>query len=281
MTIDLTEPSRAGAGAPIQFAWDSMRRLACICLLLATVLLGTSIAHGEIAGGDGLFVSFGGGFVPRSLPRDRDVPVTVRLNTAIRSTDGTRPPQLRRITFGVNRYGRITTRGLPRCRPALLEATDPKTALERCRRALVGSGNFTANVEFPNRAPFPAHGRMLAFNGRSGGKPAILLHIHGSAPVEITVVLSFKIRHPKRGKFGTVLSAEIPRLASDLGYVTNVALKFDRRYRYRGKRYSFLSARCAAPAGFPGAIFSFTRGIFRFAGGKQIVTTLTRDCTVR
>jgi hypothetical protein len=258
-----------------------MRRLACIATLLAALPLGATVAHGEIAGGDGLFVSFGGGFTPRSLPRDRDVPVTVRLNTSIKTTDGSRPPQLRRITFGVNRYGRITTKGLPRCRPALLEATDSETALERCRRALVGSGDFTANVEFPNSAPFPAHGRMLAFNGRSGGRPAILLHIHGSAPAEITVVLSFKIRHPKRGKFGTVLTTRIPRLASDLGYVTDVALTFNRRYRYRGKRYSFLSARCAAPSGFPGAIFSFTRGTFRFAGGKQIVTTLTRNCTVR
>jgi hypothetical protein len=122
---------------------------------------------------------------------------------------------------------------------------------------------------------------MLAFNARVHGRQAILLHVSGSTPVKATVVLTFKVRHPKKGKFGTVLSTKIPRLASDLGYVTDVALVFNRRYTYRGKRYSFLSARCAAPAGFPGAIFSFTRGTFSFAGGKQIVTTLTRDCTVR
>jgi hypothetical protein len=258
-----------------------MKYLASISLLLCAVLLGTAVARGEISGNDGLFVSFSGGFTPRSLPRDRDVPVTVRLRTSIKTADGTRPPQLRRISFGVNRYGRITTRGLPTCHPGLLESTDPPTALSRCGRALVGRGKFGANVEFPNRAPFPVEGQMLAFNGRAHGKPAILLHIHGSNPVEVTVVLRFTIRHPTRGRFGTVLSTRIPRLASDLGYVTDVALTFDRRYRYRGERYSFLSARCAAPAGFPGAIFSFTRGTFTFAGGKRIVTTLTRDCTVR
>lgn len=258
-----------------------MKRLAFVGLLIATVLFGTAIARGEISGGNGLFVSFGGGFTPRTLPRDRDVPVAVTLKTSIKTTDRSRPPQLRRITFRVNRYGRITTKGLPTCRPELLESTDPRVALKRCRRALVGQGNFAANVEFPDRAPFPARGRMLAFNGIVGGKPAILLHIHGSAPVAITVVLNFKIRHPARGRFGTVLTTKIPRLASDLGYVTDVSLEFDRRYRYRGKRYSFLSARCAAPSGFPGAIFSFTRGSFYFAGGRQIVTTLTRDCLVR
>jgi hypothetical protein len=245
------------------------------------VLFGASIAHGEVFGGNGLFISFGGGFTPRTLPRDRDVPVTVNLDTAIKTTDGSRPPQLRTISFAVNRYGRISTIGLPTCRPALLESTDPQIALARCRPALVGSGHFGANVEFPNRDPFPVEGRMLAFNGRAHGKPAILLHIFGSNPVKITVILTFTIRHPPKGNFGTVLSTKIPRLASDLGYVTDVSLTFNRKYRYRGQQRSFLSARCAAPAGFPGAIFSFTRGTFTFAGGKQIVTTLTRDCLVR
>lgn len=258
-----------------------MRRPTFISLLLATVLFGATIAHSEVFGGNGLFVSFGGGFTPRTLPRDRDVPVTVNLETAIKTTDGSRPPQLRRISFAVNRYGQITTTGLPICRPALLESTDPQIALARCRTALVGSGHFGANVEFPNRAPFPVEGRMLAFNGRAHGRPAILLHIYGSNPVKITVILTFTIRHPARGNFGTVLSTRIPRLASDLGYVTDVSLTFNRKYRYRGKQHSFLSARCAAPVGFPGAIFSFTRGTFTFAGGKRIVTTLTRDCLVR
>lgn len=258
-----------------------IRRLALVGLLLAAVLSGTTIARGEIAGEGGLFVSFGGGFTPRSLPRDRDVPVTVRLNTSIKTADGSRPPQLRRISFAVNRYGRISTRGLPTCRPGLLESTDPATALARCRNALVGRGKFVANVEFPNREPFPVNGQMLAFNGRAHGRPAILLHIHGSRPVEVTVVLAFAIHHRPQGKFGTVLSTRIPRLASDLGYVTHVSLVFNRTYTYLGKRRSFLSARCAAPSGFPGAIFSFTRGTFLFADGKQIVTTLTRDCTVR
>jgi len=258
-----------------------MKRIAVIGLLLATALFGAAIARAELAGEDGLFVSFGGGFTPHSLPRDRDVPVTVNLDTAIKTADGSRPPQLRRISFEVNRYGRISTTGLPACNPGLLESTNTQTALERCRPALVGRGQFAANVEFPDRAPFPVHGQMLAFNGRSHGHPAILLHIHGSSPAEVTVVLSFTIRHPAQGKFGTVLSAKIPRLASDLGYVTNVSLVFNRRYEYRGKSYSFLSARCAAPSGFPGAIFSFTRGTFSFAGGQQITTTLTRNCTVR
>jgi hypothetical protein len=258
-----------------------MRRFAVIALLLATVSFGAAVARGELAGEDGLFVNFGGGFAPRSLPRDRDVPVVVHLSTSIKTADGERPPQLRKISLALNRYGRIETRGLPTCHSGLLESTNSATALARCRSALVGRGVLIANVEFPNRAPFPVRGQMLAFNGRAHGAPAILLHIHGTTPVDVTVILAFTIRHPARGKFGTVLSTTIPRLASDLGYVTDVSMRFSRKFRYQGKEYSFLSARCAAPTGFPGAIFSFTKGTFTFAGGKQLTTTLTRDCTVR
>lgn len=258
-----------------------MKRLAATGLLLTAALLGAAGANAEIFGGDGLLLSFNGSFAPKSLPRDRDVPVTVRLSTSIKTSDGSRPPRLRRISFRVNRYGRIRTRGLPSCSAAELESTSSATALRRCRRALVGHGGYDANVEFPHQESIPVHGRVLAFNGSLRGRPAILLHIYGSSPVDVTIVLPFTLRHPRRGRFGTVLSAKVPKLASDLGYVSDISLTFDRRFSFRGRRYSFLSARCAAPAGFPGAIFSFTRGTFAFAGGKTIATTLTRDCTVR
>jgi hypothetical protein len=258
-----------------------MKRIGLIALLAGALLVGATIAHGEIKGSGGLFVSFNGGFAPRALPRDRDVPVTVNLEVAVKTADGSRPPQLRTIKLLVNRYGRLTTEGLPACRSSLLESTDSELALSRCRDALVGHGEFRANVEFPNRAPFPVEGRMLAFNGRARGEPVILLHIHGSNPVEATVVLTFTIRHPRTGKFGTVLATKIPRIASDLGYVTDVSLVFGRTYRFRGERRSFLSARCAAPAGFPGALFSFTKATFSFADGKRLSPTLVRDCVVR
>ncbi len=249
--------------------------------LLCLVLGGATVARAEIFGGNGLFIKFGGGFAPRTLPRNRDVPVTVRLHTAIKTSDGSAPPRLREISFGVNRYGRITTKGLPVCHASELESTDSATALKRCKSALVGHGGFDANLEFHGGEPAPVHGRILAFNGRAHGHSTVLLHVYASKPANVTIVLSFDVRHPKRGKFGTELSTDVPKLASDLGYVTDVSLVFQRRYHYRGRSYSFLSARCAAPAGFPGAIFSFTRGTFSFTGGKRIVTTLARTCTVR
>jgi hypothetical protein len=258
-----------------------MKRLAVIGLLLSAVLFGAAIARAELSRNENLLVAFGGRFLPHSLPRDRDAPIRVDLTGQVKTTDGTRPPQLRRISIAVNRYGRLSTEGLPTCSPDQLESTDPQLAMERCGDALVGHGRFGAHLEFPELAPFPAEGTMLAFNGRSHGKPAVFLHIHGSNPVEITVILTFEISHRRKGKFGTIFTAKIPRIAADLGYVSDLSLDFGRKYTYLGRQHSFLSARCAAPDGFPGAFFTFARGTFYFAGGKKVTSTLARDCLVR
>lgn len=257
-----------------------MKRLGPI-LALCGVLLVAGIARAEVFGDADLRVSFSGRISPHSLPRDRNVPVRVSLNGAIRTPEGVRPPQLRRISIAVNRYGKLSTAGLPVCATGLLESTGTELALERCGGALVGRGRFGAKLESPSLPPLPVEGKVLGFHGRAGGKPAILLHIHASKPIEATVVLTFKIAHPPRGKFGTVLSTTIPRIASDIGYVTDLSLSFGRKYRAGGERRSFISARCAAPAGFPGALFTFARGNFTFAGGKRLTTTLARDCLVR
>jgi hypothetical protein len=257
-----------------------MRRLVLICVLFAATLLGAIAAHGEVFPDGKLLLGFDARLEPNALPRNRDVPVTVRLRGSVKTLDGSRPPQLRRMSLAVNRYGLMSTRGLPVCRPEDLEATSSEAALERCRSALVGRGRFGANVDFPD-LKFPVEGRVFAFNSRSRGRPAIALHIYGTNPVEVTFVLIFKISHPTRGQFGTVLSTRIPRLAADLGYLTDLTLSFGRRYRHEGEARSFLSARCAAPPGFPGALFALVKANFVFANGQTLSPTLARNCRVR
>ena len=254
-----------------------MRRL-CISIALLAILVVAAVAQGELEQSGNLRLTINGGFKPHALPRNKPAPVTATLDASITTVDGSRPPQLRRISFAINRYGLLSTRGLPTCDAGQLEATTTEVALERCGGARVGHGRFGANVDFPNRPPIPVEGKMLAFNARVNGRPGLLLHINGSNPVQATFVLPFKISHPKTGKFGTVFATVIPRIASDLGYVTDVSLTFGRRYSFKGERMSFLSARCAAPDGYPGALFSFARASFGFATGRQLTTTLTRDC---
>jgi hypothetical protein len=256
-----------------------MRRIVLIFLLLAAAILAVGVAHGERLKRGDLLLSFDVDFSPHALPRDRPAPVTVDLSGSVKTFSGEHPPQLRSILLDVNRYGQLYTRGLPVCPRGQLESTSTEVALEHCRDALVGHGRFQASVDFPDREPFPVEGKMLAFNGRAGGRPTIFMHIYGSNPVKATIVLKFKITH-QRGAFGTVLFARIPEIASDLGYVTNISLTFGRKYRHEGKQRSFISARCAAPDGFPGAVFPLARGTFTFSNNQRLTMTLTRDCRV-
>ncbi|HXR31044.1 MAG TPA: hypothetical protein VN752_07895 [Solirubrobacterales bacterium] len=257
-----------------------MRRLA-IASLLAVLLTGVVTAQGEEYRKGNLRVSFDGDLRPRALPRERPAPVTVRLDGSVGTFDGSRPPQLRSLSVAMNRAGRIFVAGLPTCRAAELQQTSSDAALATCRAALVGRGRFGVEVDFSDTSLIPAQGKVLVFNTRLRGKPGLLLHLYGSSPVRAAFVLPFRISRRENGEFGTVFSTRIPQFASDLGYVTDIELTIGRTYRYGGKQRSFLSASCAAPTGFPGAIYDLAKTTFVFAGGIHLVSRLTRDCTVR
>jgi hypothetical protein len=257
-----------------------MRRLAIAALLLACLPVAAAAARQFVQQGT-LRVAFDARLLPHALPREREAPVTVQLAGAVRTTDGSTPPQLREIAIAMNRAGIVSVAGLPSCSPSELQQTSTEAALEQCRSALVGHGHFAANVNFPGSPVFPARGTVLVFNGTSQGRLGLLLHLYGSSPVRAAFVLPFKISRRSEGKFGTVFSTHLPRLASDQGYVTDIALKIGRTYSYRGERRSFISASCAAPAGFPGASFELAKATFSFAGGQRLISRLPGDCKVR
>lgn len=258
-----------------------MRRLATSALLALAVLAVAAVAHGELVQKGTLRVHFDGKLEPRALPRARPAPVTVNLDGVVDTSDGSRPPQLREISIAVNRAGLVSVAGLPTCQAPELQQTSSEAALKACRPALVGRGHFAAKVNFPGAPLIPAHGEVLVFNSSVRGRPGLLLHLYGSSPVRAAFVLPFKISYRRQGEFGTVFTARIPELASDLGYVTEIELSIGRRYRYAGKSRSFISASCAAPAGFSAAVYQLARATFSFANGQRLKTGLSRDCRVR
>jgi hypothetical protein len=256
------------------------KRLGILAALTLVVALGSVVAQAEVRQVGNLRLSFSGGFTPHALPRERPAPITLEVAGAISTTDGTHPPALNRIEVGLNRNGHLSTVGLPACTTGDLQTTTTAAALERCRPALVGRGQFKAEFEFPGLGPVPSTGPILAFNGRSAGKPALLFHLYTANPARFTFVLPLTISHAK-GRFGTILAGDIPKLASGLGSVSQIDLKIGRNYTYRGQQRSYISASCAAPPGFPGSSFTLARGSFKFADGRTIAAPLSRSCTVR
>jgi hypothetical protein len=252
-----------------------------VALLVTAALFGTLCAT---AGAETIVkgpakVVVSGRLAPKALPRRGSAPVSVTLAGQISATGKGKLPQLRKIAFAINSNGRLDLSGLPVCRVGRIQPSSNQEAIEACQSSLVGTGDFAANVKLPEQTPFPSAGRMLAFNGRLRGHPAIFAHVYGTQPASISYVLPFTVTHTK-GTFGTVLEANLPQIAGEWGNITSVGMTLERTYRSHGKTRSYLSAGCPAPAGFSGAVFPLVRTSFEFAGGLTLATTLTRSCEV-
>lgn len=253
----------------------SRQRSATAILVVAAALFAaefvSSQASAEVAQKDGVRVSVAGKMTPTKLPRSSRAPVAVSVAGHITATVPGALPKLEQIAIAINSHGKLENRGIPLCRLGQIKPSTTQQALVACRPALIGEGRFAANLKIPEQSPFPSEGKVLAFNGRLRGKPAIFAHIYGTSPVPTSYVLPFLIAKT-HGTYGTILEASLPRVTGEWGYVTGVSLNLERR---------FLSATCPAAAGFPGAVFPLMRTTFGFAGALKLSSVLIRNCKVR
>lgn len=254
-------------------------RVLILALLLAAAL--TTLADAEVTQHDHLRVVMQGDLAPKALPRSGAAPVAVSLGGDLSTTDGSDLPRLRTLQIEINRGGRLETRGLPECPISQIAIATSDRAAAACRGALVGSGTFHANIVLRGQAPYPTTGKLLLFNGRSHGKPVLFGHIYASKPFATSFVITFKIAERGHGTFGTVLSASLPEALGNWGYVTGIEMKLSRRYSYRGKRRSYLSAGCPAPKGLGAVPFPLIKASFGFDGGRKLESTLNRNCRAR
>jgi DNA-binding beta-propeller fold protein YncE len=230
---------------------------------------------------DGVRVTVKATIAPDRLPRHGTAPIHFSLATRIVAVNDSVPPQLRRIAVEINRKGHLDPSGLPVCSLKAIQPSSSEGALAACRHSLVGQGRFTAKVLIAQQAPFPSDGKILAFNGRWHGRPAILAHVYGTKPVPTSYTLPFVIATARHDAFGTTLSASLPNFTSKWGYVTGITLNLGRSFRFRGARHSYLTAGCPAPRGISTVPFPLSHATLGFAGRKPIEQTLSGQCTAR
>jgi hypothetical protein len=256
------------------------KRVTAVAATLCVLAALAATASAEVTQKGNLRVSFSGGISPHALPRQGTAPVTVDLAGEIKTVDGQDPPQLRTIALAINRNGRLDYTGLPACHYHEIQPASTAEAIESCPRSVVGTGTFSAHVVLPEQSPFPSAGKMIAFNGVFKGRHVLFAHIYGTRPLPQSTVLAFAIgRTP--GTYGTTLSAQLPKVAAEWGYVSGVSLSLRRNFKYKGKPRSFISAGCPAAPGFPGATFPFAKASFGFEDGRTLASVLTRSCAAR
>lgn len=225
----------------------------------------------------GVRVAFDGAISPKRLPRHGTAGASLEIATRFSASDGGDVPQLRRVTIEFNRAGHIDPGALPACAVDDIQPASTAAARAACGRSLVGQGTFSADVRLPRQSPFPAEGKLLAFNGRYKGRPAILAHVFGTKPVPTSFTLPFLIGEEK-GTYGTSLRASLPEVTGNAAAITGLTLKLGRNFASHGQGHSYISAGCPAPKGFSSALFPLSRGRFAFAGGVSIGEVVTRSC---
>lgn len=250
-----------------------MRRLLSIALATGALLLAAT-AHGELVRFGNLVLTADGAFTPRTLPRRSFAPIEFKGRADLRAVDGGIPVALHRLVLDFDHDGRLSTAGLPECNPAALVGVRPFDARETCGGSIVGEGHATAMVARPGEPAFEAGTKLTVFNGlRQGEVPTAIVHglFFTPSPETFAIVVPIEKRS---GEYRYRATLDVPPIAGGFGSLTHIDATIGRRFRYRGSRRSYVSARCS-----DGVLQ--THGRFEFADGSLVDGSVQRGCTVR
>lgn len=243
---------------------------AAVLAVFATDALGTD----RVVAGN-LVLDYEFDSAPERLPRHEDAPIKFWGFAKFGTRDGATPPPLDRMTFEIDKFGHLETRGLPTCTRAKLRATTVPQARQLCPGAIVGTGTGKGIVEFPEQAPLPAQSPLTFFNGpRIGGDPSLIVHAHLTVPAPTTYLVPLRIESISKGVYGFRVESEFPAIAGGYGSVTGFDFSFDRKWRFKGEQLHYIYARC--PIGRLQA-----RIETRFEDGTEIFGHFVDRCQVR
>ncbi len=248
-------------------------RSTAIAIALALTVAANAFAKPEVVRVGNLFLRDNGGISPTRLPRHKQVPVAANFNDRIGTNDGSHPPALESVIADFDKNIQVNAKGLPTCSEGQLTAQSTAAAKRACRNSIVGSGEGEVEVAFPEQKPFAAKGAIVLFNGGvHGGATLLFIHAYVAVPAPTAVIATVKLTRIDRGHYGIHAVAQIPRIAGGAGSVTRFRFTIDRKFTYRGKKESYLTASC--PTGR-----YYAEGKVRFADGTSLKLVHVLPCT--
>jgi hypothetical protein len=256
------------------------RRAAGIGIAVAVLAFAGAALAATVQQGD-LRVTALARIEPEGLPRDRPAPIAIFVAGHLQNAHGGIPPQLQSLRIEVNRHGLLQSKGLPVCEIPEVQPATTQRALANCKDALIGSGQFWANIVLPDQGAYRTRGRLLVFNGRKAGSPVVLAHIFTSTPFNSSFVITFSLRHVSKGPYGTELKASLPQALGSWGYLDRIKLTLKRKYTYRAQHLSYFNAACPATKGAKRASFPLAYAEFSFARHKPMGLTVNKTCAVK
>lgn len=204
-----------------------------------------------------------GDFAPKALPKHENAPITTHGGGTLSTTTGELPPILDKFVLEFDKHGALDTTGLAVCTKGKLVATDVPTARKACGPAIVGQGFGSAVVAFPEQGQIKVGSPITLFNGpKKGGDDTIIAHAHLDYPGPTTFIVPIVIEKIHRGVFGYRVNVKIPKIAGGYGHPISGEAKVGQKWTYKGKKHSYINARCETG-------HFVVHGEFSFKGGPE------------
>jgi hypothetical protein len=252
-----------------------------VALAVATATaIGASVAiagpvGAPVSTSDGNSQAVGVVVTPKKLGKKTFTPAALEVTTLLTSSSASNgvPVPTTHVVIDFDKNAKLFTKGIPTCDPAKLQNASTEVALQQCGKAKIGGGTATALIP-ASTSVYTAHQTVTAFNGvPQGGKPVVLLHSYGTTPVQTTLVLVGKVLNFNKEGFGPRLDVEVPLIAGGAGALTEFSVKINKKYKFKGKPASFISAKC------PNSHKLKYRSVFTFKDGQTSNPTYTQSCT--
>jgi hypothetical protein len=237
---------------------------------LLVVVATASAFHVRVRAGN-LILDAEGGFAPKALPKYKNAPITTHGGGKISTVSGELPPILDKFILEFDRHGALDTTGLPVCTQKKLVATTVAAARRACGGAIVGEGFGNAVVKFPEQGPIKVGSPLTLFNGpKSGGNDTIIAHAHLDYPGPTTFIVPVVIEKIHKGVYGYRVNVNIPKIAGGYGHPISGHADVGRKWTYKGKKHSYINARCET------GHFQ-VRGEFTFKEGPEETASSAED----
>jgi hypothetical protein len=204
-----------------------------------------------------------GDFAPKALPKYKNAPITTHGGGTLSTQTGELPPILDKFVLEFDKHGALDTTGLAVCTKGKLVATDVPAARRACGPATVGQGFGSAIVKLPEQAPLKVGSPITLFNGpKKGRDDTIIAHAFLNQPAPATFIVPIVIEKINRGVFGYRVNVKIPKIAGGYGHPISGHAKVGQKWTYKGKKHSYINARCETG-------HFVVHGEFSFKGGPE------------
>jgi hypothetical protein len=245
--------------------------VAVLGVLIATAVAGIASAEKVVVGN--LEFEADGGFTPKTLSKTQLTPIAFNAEGSIKTLDKTHPPALKEVVLEADKNTAVNVKGFPTCKSGQLQSQDTAHAKAICKSAIIGEGKTSIEIAFPESKVVPVKSDLLVFNGgEKGGVVTLYIHAYITVPVPAAVVTTLKIKKIHNGRYGLLTTATIPKIAGGSGSVTSFNLKIDKKYTYKGKKVSVLTAKCP-----DGKLQAKATAIF--SDGTKASAGIIRTCT--